>query len=204
MHPVLSQAVTNDDFQAVHTLIERYAWAVDDYDVEGVIACFAPDARFVSADMALEGHEALRSFFASALGDGAAGKTSTHLMANISVVARSPDRCDVRTAAVVYHAASDSGASRCEGSRTPTYAAGPRRAGASSSANTDCVGRASFPAALLRRSPDHFDPKEWMSYAACAGRPSSAGLILVAAVSPRARQSDEHRHAVRNPSLRRR
>ena len=109
MHPVLSRAVTNDDLQAVRALIERYAWAVDDYDVEGVVACFAPDARFVSADMALEGHEALRSFFASALGDRAAGKTSTHLMANISVVARSPDRCDVRTAAVVYHAASDSG-----------------------------------------------------------------------------------------------
>jgi uncharacterized protein (TIGR02246 family) len=101
--------MTNDDLQAVRALIERYAWAVDDYDADGVVACFAPDAQFVSADMTLEGHEAIRSFFASALGDGAADKASTHLMANISVVPRSADQCDVRTAAVVYHADRDSG-----------------------------------------------------------------------------------------------
>ena len=70
---------------------------------------FAPDAQFVRADMALQGHEALRSFFAFCAGRSCGGRTSTHLMANISVVARSPDRCDVRTAAVVYHADSDSG-----------------------------------------------------------------------------------------------
>jgi uncharacterized protein (TIGR02246 family) len=101
--------MTNDDLLDVRALVERYAWAVDDYDADGVVECFAPGARFVSADMVLEGHEAIRSFFTSALGDGAAPRSSTHSMTNISVVPRSADRCDVRTAALVYHADSDSG-----------------------------------------------------------------------------------------------
>src|SRR5215217_1606735 len=109
MYDSSSRPVTNDDLQAVRALVERYAWAVDDDDVDGVVACFAPDARFVSADMALEGHEAIRSFFASALGGAVAGRTSTHLMGNITVVPQSVERCHVRTAAVVYHADRDSG-----------------------------------------------------------------------------------------------
>ena len=56
--------MTNDDLLDVRALVERYAWAVDDYDADGVVECFAPGARFVSADMVLEGHEAIRSFFA--------------------------------------------------------------------------------------------------------------------------------------------
>ncbi len=88
-------------------LVHRYAWAVDDLNVAAVVACFAPDARltFVSTSTVLEGCEAIRAFFDSALGDSGSSSVSTHFMGNSSIVLGPDGRCGVRTAAVVYVAA---------------------------------------------------------------------------------------------------
>jgi 3-phenylpropionate/cinnamic acid dioxygenase small subunit len=101
--------MTMDDVAEVQALVTRYAWAVDDLDPDAVVACFAPGARmrFVSTGVVVEGHEAIRSFFASALGAPTATRASTHLMGNMSVVPRSADRVEARTAAVVYHVDGD-------------------------------------------------------------------------------------------------
>lgn len=101
--------MTSDD-ALVHELVHRYAWAVDDLDADAVAECFASDARlvFVSTGATVEGREAIRDFFRTAL-DPATGAETTHAMTNTVITWSSTGECAVRTAAIVYRASPDAG-----------------------------------------------------------------------------------------------
>ena len=56
--------LTVEDRFAIQDLVARYAWALDTGDIDGLIACFTPDARvveevFEDPDI-WEGHEGIR------------------------------------------------------------------------------------------------------------------------------------------------
>jgi len=88
--------------EAIRTLQYRYARALDDRDVEGVVAYFTRDA-----DVAVEGAEEpitdLRAFFAGLAGEGKLnlGEVSTHVMANV-LVELDGDRATAQTDGVVH------------------------------------------------------------------------------------------------------
>lgn len=56
--------LTADDRFAIQDLLARYAWALDTGDVEGLVACFTPDARLVEEVFeepdVWEGHDDIR------------------------------------------------------------------------------------------------------------------------------------------------
>lgn len=58
-------ALPVEDRLALQDLIAAYAWALDTGDVEGLVACFTPDARMVEEVFEdpdiWEGHEAIRA-----------------------------------------------------------------------------------------------------------------------------------------------
>ena len=56
--------ITLEDRFAIQDLLARYAWSLDTGDVDGLVACFTPDARMVEevfedADI-WEGHDGIR------------------------------------------------------------------------------------------------------------------------------------------------
>lgn len=81
---------------AIHELVARYNMSWDSEDVDGVLACFAPDGVFVDAAGGKHrGREAIRAFVAAS--PGAFGKmrhiTSSHLVELTGATAR--HRCYV-------------------------------------------------------------------------------------------------------------
>jgi uncharacterized protein (TIGR02246 family) len=78
-----------DDRAAVTDLVYRYAHAVDARDVEGIVSCFADDARvaFNGGERVAEGRAALREFFVAAFEGPLLGQrgASTHVMGNVLV-----------------------------------------------------------------------------------------------------------------------
>jgi hypothetical protein len=63
-------------------VISRYAQAIDAADIDGILACFCPEARveYNAGAIVLNGHEELRAFL-----HRAAVGPSTHLMSNILI-----------------------------------------------------------------------------------------------------------------------
>jgi ketosteroid isomerase-like protein len=74
------------DRDEILEVVARYAHAVDERDIDGIVACFAPDGRieFEGGETSGEGHDGIRKAFAEAfaLPVLAPTATSTHLMAN--------------------------------------------------------------------------------------------------------------------------
>jgi len=62
----MADTLSTADNLAIRDVIARYAWALDTGDVEGFVACFASDGRFVwdafEEPTVWAGHEALRHF----------------------------------------------------------------------------------------------------------------------------------------------
>jgi ketosteroid isomerase-like protein len=62
--------------------IARYAQVVDDGDLEGILACFTPDARFVSRFGEEAGLDAIRTLFDRLIRGRAPGVKTSHLFVN--------------------------------------------------------------------------------------------------------------------------
>jgi hypothetical protein len=52
---------------AIRDLAATYAMAVDDHDLPGVLACFAPSGAFTRAEVTVAGLEGLRAFYVDAM-----------------------------------------------------------------------------------------------------------------------------------------
>lgn len=89
------------DAADVRDVISSYAHAVDDRDVDRIVACFTAQAHveFDGGSQVVEGRETLRSFFGGALSQG----TSTHVMSDV-LVEVDGDRAHAETQAVAFHA----------------------------------------------------------------------------------------------------
>jgi ketosteroid isomerase-like protein len=94
------------DRAAIVDLVGSYAHAIDDRDVDGVVACFAADGRMEFAGGEIPpatGHEELRRTFTAAFATPrlAPPATSTHLMSDTLVVLDG-DTATVRTRSVAH------------------------------------------------------------------------------------------------------
>jgi ketosteroid isomerase-like protein len=93
------------DREEILDVVARYAHTVDERNIDGIVACFAPDGR-IDFDGGLssgEGHDGIRAayeqaFTAPTLAPPAA---STHLMAN-TLVTVDGDTAHAETQAVAY------------------------------------------------------------------------------------------------------
>ena len=99
----------SDDRQQLLDLVAAYAHAVDRRDLDGLLACFTPDAQltFVSTGAVLVGHDEIRQFFDEGFSGmmSPATSASTHVMTNTLVTfADSGDEASVETTAVSYFA----------------------------------------------------------------------------------------------------
>jgi uncharacterized protein (TIGR02246 family) len=73
------------DRAAIHDLFTRYCCALDDGEVETVVACFTADAILKSPVIDLQGHDAIRAFAGRFAAQRAAGTQFRHLVTNIAV-----------------------------------------------------------------------------------------------------------------------
>ena len=74
------------DRLAIEALFVRYTTALDDGEVETVVACFAPDAALESPVIGrLEGADAIRAFAGRFAAQRAAGTQFRHLITNLAV-----------------------------------------------------------------------------------------------------------------------
>ncbi|MDE2404859.1 MAG: nuclear transport factor 2 family protein [Sphingomonadales bacterium] len=87
-----------EDRVALQDLTIAYAHAVDSmHDLDGIVACFTPDASFDLSGIGMatvEGHDGIRGFFAGAF---AANAHHAHYLSNFAVTACSGDTASVRT-----------------------------------------------------------------------------------------------------------
>jgi hypothetical protein len=94
-----------DVTRLTQALIARYAHAVDDRDVEGVVACFTADATLRANGGANEvvGRAAISDYFEDALRarPAMAGGVSTHLLGNVVVVECTDTTATVETSGIV-------------------------------------------------------------------------------------------------------
>ena len=54
--------LTTDDVLAIHQLVARYNFAVDEGDADAYVNTFTPDGVFAVGDQVMSGHDALRAF----------------------------------------------------------------------------------------------------------------------------------------------
>ena len=74
-----------EDRAAIHDLFTRYCCALDNGEVETVVACFTPDAVLKSPVIDLAGHDAIRAFAGRfAAQRAAAGTQFRHMVTNIA------------------------------------------------------------------------------------------------------------------------
>jgi uncharacterized protein (TIGR02246 family) len=73
-----------EDRAAIHDLFTRYCCALDDGEVETVVACFTADAVLKSPVIDLQGHDAIRAFAGRFAAQRAAGTQFRHLVTNIA------------------------------------------------------------------------------------------------------------------------
>ena len=101
-------------------LVARYAHTVDDRDVDGILACFAPDGRidFEGGASSGVGHDGIRAAFEAAFArpELARPATSTHLMAN-TLLTVDGDRAHAETHGVAYLASPATGTVTTRGLR---------------------------------------------------------------------------------------
>src|SRR5580658_11363153 len=69
---------------AIHDLFTRYCCALDDGEVETVVACFTADAVLKSPVIDLQGHDAIRAFAGRFAAQRAAGTQFRHMVTNIA------------------------------------------------------------------------------------------------------------------------
>ena len=115
------------DREAILDVIARYAQAVDDRDIEGIVGCFTPDGRieFEGGQLTGEGHDGIRQAFETAFTRPALAPpaASTHLMAN-TLVTIEGDTARAETQAVAFLASGALGTVTTRGLR---YSDGLRR-----------------------------------------------------------------------------
>jgi uncharacterized protein (TIGR02246 family) len=89
-------------------LIARYAQAVDDRDVDRLVACFSPDATLEQngGANAVQGRAAITNYFTDAFANrpALAGGASTHLLGNV-LVTIDGDAASIETQAIACLAA---------------------------------------------------------------------------------------------------
>lgn len=73
-----------EDKIAIADLFTRYCCALDDGEVETVVACFTPDAVLKSPMIDLSGHQAIREFAGRFAAQRAAGTQFRHMVTNIA------------------------------------------------------------------------------------------------------------------------
>jgi uncharacterized protein (TIGR02246 family) len=73
------------DRAAIHDLFTRYCCALDNGEVEIVVACFTEDAALKSPVVDIKGHDAIRAFAARFAAQRAAGTQFRHFVTNITV-----------------------------------------------------------------------------------------------------------------------
>ena len=74
-----------EDRAAIHDLFTRYCCALDNGEVETVVACFTDDAVLKSPVIDLQGTEAIRAFAGRFAAQRAAGTQFRHMVTNIAV-----------------------------------------------------------------------------------------------------------------------
>jgi uncharacterized protein (TIGR02246 family) len=74
-----------EDRTAIHDLFTRYCCALDNGEVEIVVACFTADAALKSPVIDLKGHDEIRAFAARFAAQRASGTQFRHLVTNIAV-----------------------------------------------------------------------------------------------------------------------
>jgi uncharacterized protein (TIGR02246 family) len=73
------------DRAAIHDLFTRYCCALDNGEVETVVACFTADAVFKSPVIDIAGHGEIRAFAGRFAAQRAAGTQFRHFVTNIAV-----------------------------------------------------------------------------------------------------------------------
>lgn len=85
----MTGALGGEDRVAIFELASRYAQAIDDGDLEGVVTCFAPDAEALYEDgetVTMRGEAQLREFFTMAFEKLVGPKhPCTHLLGGITI-----------------------------------------------------------------------------------------------------------------------
>jgi uncharacterized protein (TIGR02246 family) len=76
---------TLEDRAAIHDLFTRYCCALDNGEVETVVACFTADAALKSPVIDLAGHDAIRAFAGRFAAQREAGTQFRHMVTNIAV-----------------------------------------------------------------------------------------------------------------------
>ena len=74
-----------EDRAAIHDLFTRYCCALDNGEVETVVACFTADAALKSPVIDLKGHDEIRAFAGRFAAQRAAGTQFRHMVTNIAV-----------------------------------------------------------------------------------------------------------------------
>ena len=74
-----------EDRIAIHDLFIRYCRALDNGEVETVVACFTPDAVLKSPVVDVTGHDEIRAFAGRFAAQLAAGTQFRHMVTNIVV-----------------------------------------------------------------------------------------------------------------------
>lgn len=74
-----------EDRAAIHDLFTRYCCALDNGEVETVVACFTEDAALKSPVVDIAGHDEIRAFAGRFAAQRAAGTQFRHMVTNIAV-----------------------------------------------------------------------------------------------------------------------
>lgn len=74
-----------EDRAAIHDLFTRYCCALDNGEVDTVVACFTDDAALRSPVIDIRGHDAIRAFAGRFAAQRAAGTQFRHMVTNIAV-----------------------------------------------------------------------------------------------------------------------
>jgi uncharacterized protein (TIGR02246 family) len=79
-----------EDRCAIHDLFTRYCCALDNGEVETVVACFTKDAALKSPVVDIAGHGGIRAFAGRFAAQRAAGTQFRHMVANIATAIDGP------------------------------------------------------------------------------------------------------------------
>lgn len=74
-----------EDRAAIHDLFTRYCCALDNGEVETVVACFTADAALKSPVIDIEGHDEIRAFAGRFAAQRASGAQFRHMVTNVAV-----------------------------------------------------------------------------------------------------------------------
>ncbi|HXC28514.1 MAG TPA: nuclear transport factor 2 family protein [Stellaceae bacterium] len=74
-----------EDRAAIHDLFTRYCCALDNGEVDTVVACFTEDAALKSPVIDIKGHAEIRAFAGRFAAQRAAGTQFRHMVSNIAV-----------------------------------------------------------------------------------------------------------------------